>query len=196
MTRVVGGTLGGRVLRTPSGGGTRPTSDRVREAVFSSLVSRAAVDGARVLDLFAGTGALGLEALSRGAAHATFVESDRRAAGLVRANVAALGVGDRCRVVGSAVAAFLAGAGHPAYDLVLLDPPYPLGEGDLAGVLAALADRWLAPDAVVVVERSVRSPEPAWPSGLVGDGHRVYGETAVWYAVSPGVVATEEGSSR
>ena len=186
MTRVIAGELGGRTLRAPSGSGTRPTSDRVREALFSALASRQALADARVLDLYAGSGALGIEALSRGAAAATFVESDRRAVAAVRANLSALALApDRARVVGTAVATFLTGPGHAAYDLVLLDPPYPLAEDDLAAVLALLP-AVLAEDGLVVVERSSRSPEPTWPPGLVADGHRTYGETAVWYAVAAG----------
>lgn len=181
MTRIIGGALGGRTIRAPSGSGTRPTSDRVREALFSALGSRGAIEGAAVLDLYAGSGALGLEAVSRGAASVTFVESERRAAALIGANVRALGV-EQARIVPSTVAAFLARAAGTAYDLVLLDPPYPLGEDDLAHVLSLLSDV-LAEDAVVVVERSSRSPEPRWPDGLVRDGHRIYGETVIWYAI-------------
>lgn len=119
--RVVAGELGGRRLVAPPGAGTRPTSDRVREATFNALESAGAVDGADVLDLFAGSGALGIEALSRGAEHATFVERDRAALVALRANLDALGLGqDRARVVVGDASVHAGGR----YDLVLLDPPY------------------------------------------------------------------------
>lgn len=182
MTRVIGGSAGGRRLRTPPGEATRPTSDRVREALFSSLESLlGGLDDLRVLDLYAGSGALGLEALSRGAARLTAVESDRRTARLVGENARTLGL-DSVEVVPLPVARALAAAPREAFDLVLADPPYPLEEDDLARVLALLvAPGWLSADAVVVVERSARSPEPTWPAGLVPLRHRSYGETALWY---------------
>ncbi|WP_322095802.1 16S rRNA (guanine(966)-N(2))-methyltransferase RsmD [Phycicoccus flavus] len=184
MTRVVAGVAGGRTLRTPPGSGTRPTSERVREALFSALDARDAVAGARVLDLYAGSGALGLEALSRGARSVVLVESDRRAAAVVTANVRTLGL-PGARVVAAPVAAVLApdpGPDDPA-DLVLLDPPYDVGEEMLAAVLRRLAAGWAAPGALVVVERSSRSPEPAWPGGLERTGRpRRYGETTLWLA--------------
>ncbi|MGG5258505.1 16S rRNA (guanine(966)-N(2))-methyltransferase RsmD [Phycicoccus avicenniae] len=185
MTRIIAGTHGGRTLRTPSGSGTRPTSDRVREALFSALDARGAVRGAHVLDLYAGSGALGLEAVSRGARSCLLVESDRRAAATITANVRALGL-EAVRVRTSTVGAALAGEPGPddVADLVLLDPPYDVGEDELAAVLGRLAAGWLAPDGLVVVERSSRSPEPAWPHGLERDGKpRRYGETTVWLAV-------------
>lgn len=187
MTRVVAGTHGGRTLRTPPGSGTRPTSDRVREALFSALDARDAVRGARVLDLYAGSGALGLEALSRGAVSARLVESDRRAAATITANLASLGLTSG-RVLPVTVASALAGDPGPddAADLVLVDPPYDLAEDALAAVLGRLAAGWAAPGALVVVERSSRSPEPSWPAGLERVGKpRRYGETTVWLAERP-----------
>ena len=184
MTRVVAGTAGGRTLRTPPGAGTRPTSERVREALFSALDARGAVRGARVLDLYAGSGALGLEAASRGAASVVSVESDRRAARVVAGNADALGL-PAVRVERRPVAGFLAGGPgtEGPFDLVLLDPPYDVGEEELHEALARLADGWLSGDGVVVVERSSRSPEPSWPVGLVGSGRpRRYGETTLWWA--------------
>lgn len=186
MTRIVGGSAGGRRLRTPPGEATRPTSERVREAMFSSLeAALGGLEGCRVLDLYAGSGALGLEALSRGALALTSVESDRRTARLVERNAADVGLGDRVEVLALPVARVLAGppgGERAAYDLVLADPPYPLGEDDLADVLALLAEPgWLAEGVVVVVERSARSPEPTWPPGLVPLRSRRYGETALWY---------------
>ena len=187
MTRIIAGTAGGRELRTPPGRGTRPTSDRVREALFSALESRDALSGAHVMDLYAGSGALGLESASRGAAEVTLVESDRAAASVVRDNAARLGL--RANVLPTTVSSALAGAPRPL-DLVFLDPPYDLSEEALAGDLAALVDRgWLAADALVVVERSKRSAEPVWPAGLVPERVKKYGETVVWYAVHPGATA-------
>ncbi|WP_127131394.1 16S rRNA (guanine(966)-N(2))-methyltransferase RsmD [Georgenia sp. SYP-B2076] len=183
MTRIVAGSAGGRTLQVPRSG-TRPTSERVREALFSRLGHLGVVDGARVLDLYAGSGALGLEAASRGAAHVTLVESAKPAADLCRRNAAQLGLSG-VDVVAARVQTFLAGAPTPGAapaDLVLLDPPYDVTEDDLGGVLAQLADGgWLAADAVVAVERSRRSPEPAWPAGLARGGERRYGDTVVWF---------------
>ena len=178
------GRAGGRRIAVPPSG-TRPTSDRVREAVFSALEARMDLEGARVLDLYAGSGALGLEALSRGGAHALFVESDARAAAVVRRNAAGLGlpgVDVRTATVGSV----LAGPPEAPYDLVLLDPPYELADADLAGVLATLADGgWLAPGALMVVERSARSAGPSWPAGVSPFTERRYGDTCVHYGSAP-----------
>lgn len=187
MTRIIGGTAGGRRLATPPGEGTRPTSDRVREALFSALESWFGTwEGVRVLDLYAGSGALGLEACSRGAAHALLVEKDRRTATVIGDNVRALGL-DRARVVTGAVRTVLAGRPEQSFDLVLSDPPYPLEDGEVAADLAALVEHgWLADDALVVVERSRRSPEPAWPVGFTGQRRRKYGETTLWSAEWPG----------
>ena len=184
MTRIIAGTAGGRTLRTPPGSGTRPTSDRVREAVFSALDARDAVHGARVLDLYAGSGALGLEAASRGAASVVLVESDRRAADVIAANARDLGLRG-VRVVRTTVSAHLSGDPGPdaVADLVLVDPPYDVDEPTLAAVLERLAAGWLAPDALLVVERSSRSPEPTWPLGVGRAAKpRKYGETTVWFA--------------
>lgn len=180
MTRIIAGTAGGRELRTPSGRGTRPTSDRVREALFSALDARDALSGARVMDLYAGSGALGLESASRGAAEVTLVESDRAAASVIRDNAARLGL--RATVLPVAVSSALAGTARPL-DLVFIDPPYDLSEEALAGDLEALATRgWLADGALVVVERSKRSAEPTWPDGLEPERLKKYGETVIWYA--------------
>ena len=184
MTRIIAGSAGGRTLRTPPGASTRPTSDRVREAVFSALDARDAVRGARVLDLYAGSGALGLEAASRGAASVVLVESDHRAADVIAANARTLGL-DRARVQRSTVATALAVDPAPSdvADLVFLDPPYDLAEDALAAVLDRLTRAWLAPDALLVVERSTRSPEPTWPDGIrLATKPKKYGETTVWYA--------------
>lgn len=175
MTRIVAGTAGGRRLRVPPAG-TRPTSDRVREALFSALDARIDFDGIRVLDLYTGSGALGLEALSRGAAHALLVEADRKAAAVVRGNIADVGLpGAELRVATVASVLALGGAGE--FDLVLSDPPYAVDTDAVLDDLRALADGWLAPDALVVVERSSRSPEIAWPEGYSAMKPRKYGET-------------------
>ncbi len=182
VTRIISGQAGGRRLRTPAGGGTRPTSDRVREALFSALESRDAVQGAHVMDLYAGSGALGLEAASRGAASVLLVESDRGAIGVIRANIADVGAAG-ARVQAGTVEAALDRTPTLAYDLVLADPPYDVDEASLAAVLDLLLTReWLSPDALVVVERSSRSPEPSWPAGLTLEARKDYGETVLWYA--------------
>lgn len=182
VTRIVAGQFGGRRLAVPTGDRTRPTSDRVREALFSTLESVTDLADARVLDLYAGSGAVGLEALSRGAAHAQLVEADPRVLRVLRGNVAALGVADRVRVSPGKVGTVLAGAPAAPYDVVFLDPPYATGTPEVEAALAALvAGGWLAADAVVAVERSTRTPAPAWPPGLAPRAERRYGETAVWY---------------
>jgi 16S rRNA (guanine966-N2)-methyltransferase len=182
MTRIIAGSARGRRLQVPPGRDTRPTSDRVREALFSRLEHGGVLDGAHVLDLYAGSGALGLEALSRGARSAVLVESDRATAALVRRNVQALGL-DGARVLAAPVATALARQSEEPADLVLADPPYPLDEQSLALVLRLLVENgWLAEDALVVVERSSRSPEPQWPDALVRADERTYGETRLWFA--------------
>ena len=182
MTRIIGGTAGGRRLQTPRGEATRPTSDRVREALFSAIESWCgSLQGLRVLDLYAGSGAVGLEARSRGADHVTAVEHDRRTSALISDNARKLGF-DEVRVVAASVATTLRRPPEAPYDVVYLDPPYPLDDEALAADLAALVDHgWLAAGALVILERSVRSPEPTWPLGLDGDRHKRYGETVLWY---------------
>lgn len=174
MTRIIAGTHRGRRLAVPPGEGTRPTSDRAREGLFSSLQSLLDLDGASVLDLYAGSGAVGLEALSRGAAHATLVEHDRTALRALEANAAALDL--PATVADADVADFLSGPCSP-YDLVFVDPPY---ETDADPVLAALLP-WLSQDAVVAVERRTRGPAPEPPEGLRVERSRRYGEATLWY---------------
>ena len=174
MTRIIAGTAGGRRLVAPSGTTTRPTADRAREGLFSSLQSLIDLDGARVLDLFAGTGAIGLEAVSRGASSATLVDDDPRALAAIRSNVEALGLA--ASVVDADVIRFLSGQPE-TYDVVVLDPPYGL---DVDPVLRALLP-WLADGAVVVVERRTRGPEPVVPEGLHRERSRRYGEATLWY---------------
>jgi 16S rRNA (guanine966-N2)-methyltransferase len=180
MTRIIGGTARGRRLDVPPHG-TRPTSDRAREALFNTLATHLDLDGARVLDLFAGSGALGLEALSRGAAAAEFVESDRAACQVLRRNIAALGL-PGAAVHPVPVAGYLRGAPGEPFDLVLADPPYSLDEQPLAELLAELADpRWLTASAIVVLERPSSAPPPSWPSGLTVMKTKRYGLAVLWY---------------
>jgi 16S rRNA (guanine966-N2)-methyltransferase len=185
MTRIISGRAGGRRISTLPGSGTRPTSDRVREALFSRLEHLDVVNHANVLDLYAGSGALGLEAASRGSASVLLVESDRAAAVVVRKNIADLGlpgVSLRAETVERALLSGPASGAAPC-DLVLADPPYDVAEDALADMLNLLVTHgWLSDDALVVVERSARSPEPRWPEGLNGAGERRYGDTKMWFA--------------
>lgn len=192
VTRIIAGFAGSLPLAVPRSG-TRPTSDRVREAIFSALESRGGLDGRRVLDLYAGSGALALEAVSRGASEALLVERNAAAAGVARTNArvvtdaatkARISPLPRISVSAQAVLPVLrgipvvAGAG---FDVVFIDPPYDLSEAELSETLGALV-RLLAPDATVLVERSTRTPEPTWPTGLELDRTKSYGETALWWA--------------
>lgn len=185
MSRIVAGIAGGLTLASVPGDTTRPTTDRVKEALFSRLESYDVLAGARVLDLFAGSGALGVETASRGAAAVDLVESADKAAAVCRRNADL--VNDKLGRKAVAVHRMKAErfledlpAGQH-WDLVLMDPPYPLGEDALRGVLAALAG-FLADGAVVVVERSSRSQEPHWPEGLERFAVKKYGETQLWFA--------------
>ncbi len=187
MTRIVAGIAGGRTLTVPRRG-TRPTSDRVREALFSRLEHAGVVEDAVVLDLYAGSGALGLEAASRGARRVLLVDSGREAVAACRRNMTSLELGG-VEVVPERVRPFLDRRPPLGADLALLDPPYELAEDDLADVLEALV-RHLAEDAVVVVERSGRDPAPRWPVALRGTGERRYGETALWFAAHDPAPAT------
>lgn len=185
MPRIIAGTLGGRVIPAPPGRGTRPTSDRVREAMFSRLAGWDGIAGRRVLDLYAGTGALAFEALSRGAASAVLVESHARTAQQIARTARDLGVGDRVQVrtarAETAVTQLAEAAdGTRAFDLVLIDPPYEVPTEHLDALLVAVTPA-LASDAIVVVERSARTTAIAWPAGFADDGTKVYGETAVHY---------------
>ena len=181
MTRIVAGQWGGRRLETPKGDGTRPTSDRVREAMFSSLESElGGLDGVRVLDLFAGSGALGLEALSRGAEHADLVESDRQAASVIARNITELGA-TGAQLHRTTVERFVGALPPEPYDLVLLDPPYALSTDEVGVLLTAVVQAGgLEPDGVVVVERSKRTAF-VWPDVFTALRDKVYGETHLWY---------------
>lgn len=179
MTRIVAGSVGGRTLAVPPKG-TRPTSDRVREAIFSRLEHYGVLEDARVLDLYAGSGALGLEAASRGAREVVLVEAGAPAAQVCSRNVASLGLSG-VRVVTDRAERFVRQPAAAPWDLVFLDPPYDVSDPDVAEVLAAL-EAQVAAEAVVVVERSSRSPEPAWPTGWRLITSKDYGDTRVFYA--------------
>src|SRR5262245_55217547 len=180
MTRIIGGTVGGRRIATPRGVNTRPTSDRVREALFSTIESWCgSLSGLRFLDLYAGSGAVGLEAWSRGAGVVTMVEQDRRTAAMIGTNARDLGF-SRADVVTGSVASALARAPVAPYDVAFLDPPY--AQDDVVTDLTALRDQeWLVPGAMVVVERGSRGPEPTWPDGFTAGRVKKYGETVLWY---------------
>ncbi|HEX3900951.1 MAG TPA: 16S rRNA (guanine(966)-N(2))-methyltransferase RsmD [Mycobacteriales bacterium] len=178
MTRLIAGTAGGRRLAAPAGRGTRPTSDRVREGLFSSLESLSGgLAGVAFLDLYAGSGAVGLEAASRGAAPVTLVEREAAAVKVIRGNVLAVEA-SRIDVVAQSVERYLAGTPR-AYGVVFLDPPYA---DPVDAVLVGLATGgWLAEDAVVCVERATRDAAVTWPEGLVALRSRRYGDTTLWY---------------
>ncbi|MEU2504603.1 16S rRNA (guanine(966)-N(2))-methyltransferase RsmD [Streptomyces sp. NPDC007863] len=182
MTRVIAGTAGGRRLAVPPGNGTRPTSDRAREGLFSTWEALHGIEGSRVADLYAGSGAVGLEALSRGAVHALLVEADARAARTVRENVASLGLPGAEARTGKAEQIVTGPAPAEPYDLVFLDPPYAVADEELREILLTLrSGGWLSEDAVVTVERSTRGGSFGWPDGFEPLRSRRYGEGTFWY---------------
>jgi 16S rRNA (guanine966-N2)-methyltransferase len=184
MTRVIAGTAGGRRLKVPPSG-VRPTGDRAREGLFNSLGTLVDLQGAAVLDLYAGSGALGLEALSRGAREVVFVESGPRVLPVLRANLAAVGLPGG-RVVAGSVPSVVAGPAPAAFDVVLADPPYSTPVDEVVTVLESLVrGGWLAPGAVVVVERSSREEPFEWPTPLAALRERRYGEAALRYGRHP-----------
>lgn len=181
MTRVIAGVAGGRRLAVPGGTSTRPTSDRAREGLFGTVLSAlGTLDGKRVLDLYAGSGAVGLEALSRGAADVLLVESDARAASVIRANIDAVGM-PGAAVVSGRVERLLARPAEAAFDLVFADPPYAVTDGEITMVLSLLARGWLADGGLVAVERATRSGPLDWPPGYLPGKSRRYGEATFWY---------------
>jgi len=183
MTRLIAGTAGGRRLKVPRTG-VRPTGDRAREALFNSLKALLDLRGAAVLDLYAGSGALGLEALSRGAETVVFVESSPGVLPVLKENLAAVGLSGG-RIVAGSVPTVVGGAPPARFDLVLADPPYATPDDEVRGVLERLsANGWLAPDAVVVVERPSRKELFEWPTPLVGLRDRRYGEALLRYGRS------------
>ncbi len=201
MARVIAGEAGGRRLAVPDGRDTRPTSDRAREGLFATISSIVGpLAGARVLDLYAGSGAVGLEALSRGAEHVLLVEHGARAARVIRQNIEVIGlpgaavIADRVERVlargpapaggqdGTAPAGGQDGTAQGRYDVVFADPPYALADAEVSRILILLAEQgWLAPGALVIVERATRSGPVSWPDGFVPDRARRYGEATFWY---------------
>jgi 16S rRNA (guanine966-N2)-methyltransferase len=189
VTRIIAGAAGGRRLITAAGRTTRPTSDRTREGLFSTVLAMTGgLQGAAVLDLYAGSGAIGLEALSRGADDVLLVESDPRAAQVISANMDVVGLAG-ARLVTDQVARVLARGpqGLRPRDFVFADPPYALAAEELERMLTMLAtEGWLAPSAVVAVERATRSGPLSWPAGYEVDRSRKYGEATLWYGLAAG----------
>jgi 16S rRNA (guanine966-N2)-methyltransferase len=196
VARVIAGEAGGRRLAVPAGRDTRPTSDRAREGLFATISSiLGSLAGARVLDLYAGSGAVGLEALSRGAEHVLLVEHGARAARVIRENIEAIGLpgaelaADRVERVlarGPAPTGGQDGTDQDRYGVVFADPPYALADAAVSRVLALLAEQgWLAPGALVIVERATRSGPLSWPDGFEADRARRYGEATFWYGLAP-----------
>ena len=196
MARVIAGEAGGRRLAVPDGRDTRPTSDRAREGLFSTISSMVgSLAGARVLDLYAGSGAVGLEALSRGAEHVLLVEHGARARRVIKENIEAIGLPgavlatdtvERVLARGPAPAGGQDGAAGDRYDVVFADPPYALPQAGVSRVLSLLARHgWLAPGALVIVERATRSGPPDWPEGFMSARTRTYGEATFWYGLGP-----------
>ena len=184
MTRLISGVAGGRRLKVPRSG-VRPTGDRAREALFNSLGSLLELRGSTVLDLYAGSGALGLEALSRGAASVVFVESSPGVLPVLKANLASVGLPGG-RVIAGSVPTVVGGAPPAAFDVVLADPPYATPAEEVQAVLRDLvAGGWLAPGAVLVVERSSREKDWEWPTPLSGLRDRRYGEAVLRYGRFP-----------
>lgn len=185
MTRIIAGFAGSLKLTVPRSG-TRPTSDRAREAIFSALESRDAIHGARVADLYAGSGALGLEAASRGASTVDLVERASVAIRVCRDNISLVlrNAPKNARPVVTAIMqsvnSFL-DASTATWDLVFIDPPYEIGNDEVSRTLAALVPR-LASGATIVLERAAASPEPTWPAGITVDRRKNYGDTALWWA--------------
>jgi 16S rRNA (guanine966-N2)-methyltransferase len=198
VSRIIAGAAGGTPLASVPGSLTRPTTDRVKEALFSRLDAFDVITGARVLDLYAGSGSLGVESGSRGAGSVDLVEFDAKASGVCQRNADLVNgvVGRKVVTVHrSRVESFLERASlDDSWDLVFLDPPYPLDEPALSAVLAKL-NAHLAPAAVVVVERSSRSPEPVWPEGMERFAEKKYGETRLWFAEPSVPDALEAGET-
>jgi len=197
VTRIIAGAARGRRLAVPPGRATRPTSDRAREGLFSALESLlGAWSGVRVLDLYAGSGAVGLEALSRGAAAVLLVESDAGAARAIRVNAGSLGLPGASVVTTPVERLVRTPPPEEPYGLVFADPPYEVAADTVAGVLTrARRSGWLAGDAVVVVERASRDEPWTWPAGFRPGRSRRYGEATLWYGHAdpdPGPPPTSE----
>lgn len=188
MPRIIAGRAGGRSLRTPAGDQTRPTSDRVREALFSTIASwlgssDEAVDeqlaDIAFLDLFAGSGAVGLEAASRGAAQVVLVDDDRHAADSIAKNIRETKL--PAKAIKSSVQHFLAGP-PTRFDIIWADPPYRFPSDALDELLTQLAANWLGPNGLLVVERAKRDTPPLWPQAASDSWERRYGETVLYFA--------------
>jgi 16S rRNA (guanine966-N2)-methyltransferase len=210
MTRVIAGAAGGRRLAVPAGRDTRPTSDRAREGLFGTIVSIAGpLTGKRVLDLYAGSGAVGLEALSRGAGHVLLVESGRPAVTVIEANIEAIGLSGAVLAADKAERVLARGpaghdtAGHDTagpggrdaarYDIVFADPPYAVPDAEVTSVLTSLIGHgWLDAGALVVVERASRSAQLNWPAGYRPIRARRYGEATFWYGLAPEAGALDD----
>lgn len=197
MSRIIAGSAGGSTLFSVPGDGTRPTTDRVKEALFSRLESYGVLQDARVLDLFAGSGALGVESASRGARSVDLVELADKAAAACRRNADLVNriMGRPCVNVHRAKAEtyLLRVPEDVRWDVVFIDPPYAVTETELSAVLTPLAGH-LAEGAVVALERSTRSPEPEWPAGLERFSEKKYGETTLWFAEPAGEPAEEQAA--
>ncbi|MGW3183910.1 16S rRNA (guanine(966)-N(2))-methyltransferase RsmD [Kitasatospora sp. NPDC001119] len=194
MTRVIAGAAGGRRLAVPPGRGTRPTSDKAREAMFSTLEAlRGTLHGVRMLDLFGGSGAVGLEALSRGAEHVLLVEADAQAARVIRENVRTIGLPGAEVRAAKAEKVIVGPPPQSPYDLVFLDPPYAVTDEEVREMLITLlAGGWLAEDTLVTVERSTRGGGFAWPEGFEELRSRRYGEGTLWYGRAAAAAGDQE----
>jgi 16S rRNA (guanine966-N2)-methyltransferase len=189
VTRIIAGQAGGRRLATAPGTTTRPTADRTREGLFATVLALlGGLDGTAVLDLYAGSGAVGLEALSRGASDVLLVEADGRAARVIKDNIDLVGLPGAHLVTDKVDRVLARGPGDgPARDLVFADPPYAVSDHELTQMLSALSRHgWLAPGALVAIERATRSGPPEWPAGYESDRSRRYGEATLWYGLAAG----------
>ncbi len=173
MPRIVAGAAGGRRLAVPSGRATRPTSDRAREALYSTLAGLVELSGAAVLDLYAGSGAVGLEALSRGASRAVLVESDATAVQAIRDNVSTLGLAG-AEVVAGRVEHYCQRSTPGEFDVVFADPPYALADPVVGSGLVRTGG-------IIVVERASRNPAWQWPQGIAPIKEKRYGDSTLWY---------------
>lgn len=185
MTRIIAGMWGGRAIKAPTDRNTRPTTDRVREALFAKIDHLDRLRGATVLDLFAGSGALGLEALSRGAGHAHFVDHSAAVTSVLRENIGTLGA-THTTVTTTDVAACVRRPAPQPFDVVLCDPPYDLPSDDVTSILADLVNNgWLAPDTLVMVERPRRGQSLQWPAAFEDVTTKQYGETILEFGYTP-----------
>ncbi|HKH56603.1 MAG TPA: 16S rRNA (guanine(966)-N(2))-methyltransferase RsmD [Propionibacteriaceae bacterium] len=198
--RVIAGSAGGRRLMVPRGDVTRPTTDRVREALFSAITSWAGTSDRRAdltlaglafCDLYAGSGAIGLEAASRGANPVLIVEADRRIASLAVRNARELSLSAKVQV--SRVESLIAGTAPNPFDIVFADPPYDMDSAYLSDLLTLVVGGWVTPPGLVIVERSRRSTRLSWPVGFARTWQRTYGETVVEFGAVDSLRTTEGG---